>query len=196
ARVGLVAAVDRFDPDRGSDFVSYAVPTIMGEIRRYFRDATWMISVPRRLKELNRAVSRAVGELSVELGSSPRPQQIANRLGISLEAVYDGLRAGMAYQADSLDAPASQQDDERPAGTAAVVESDVEQIDNRETLHSALAELPEREQDIVRMRFEDELTQSEIAHRMGISQVHVSRLLTRSVARLREAFLPELPAET
>ena len=192
ARVGLVAAVDRFDPDRGSDFVSYAVPTIMGEVRRYFRDATWMVSVPRRLKELNRAVFRAVGELSVELGSAPRPQQIATRLGISLEAVYDGLRAGMAYQADSLDTPASQHDDDgRLANTAAVVDSGVEQIDNRETLHSALADLPEREQDIVKLRFEDELTQSEIARRMGLSQVHVSRLLTRSVARLRAAFLPE-----
>lgn len=187
ARVGLVAAVDRFDPERGSDFVSYAVPTIMGEIRRYFRDATWMVAVPRRLKELNRAIFRAIGELNVELGASPRPQQIAARLGVSLEAVYEGLQAGMAYQAESLDTPAAAQDD-HPVGK---IESGTEQVDNHETLHAALAELPEREQDIVKLRFEDELTQSQIAKRMGISQVHVSRLLTHSVAQLREAFLPD-----
>jgi RNA polymerase sigma-B factor len=187
ARVGLVAAVDRFDPQRGSDFVSFAVPTIMGEVRRYFRDATWMVAVPRRLKELNRAVFRAIGELNTELGASPRPQQIADRIGVSLEAVYEGLRAGMAYQADSLDTPGSAQDD-YPAGK---VESGVDKVDNHETLHTALAELPEREQDIVKLRFEDELTQSQIAKRMGISQVHVSRLLTHSVAQLREAFLPD-----
>jgi RNA polymerase sigma-B factor len=192
ARVGLVAAVDRFDPSRGKDFVSFAVPTIMGEIRRYFRDSTWMVSVPRRLKELNRSVFRVVGELTVELGCSPRPQQIANRLGISLEAVYEGLQAGMAYQADSLDAPSPrQEDDERVAEPVGVVDSGMDKVDNRETLNSALAELPEREQDIVRLRFVDELTQSQIAGRMGISQVHVSRLLTHSVAQLREAFLPE-----
>jgi RNA polymerase sigma-B factor len=187
ARVGLVAAIDRFDPARGSDFVSYAVPTIMGEVRRYFRDATWMVAVPRRLKELNRSIFQAINDLNAELGASPRPQQIANRLGVSLEAVYEGLQAGMAYQADSLDTPATTQE-EYPAGK---VESGVDTIDNRETLHSALAELPEREQDIVKLRFEDELTQSQIAERIRVSQVHVSRLLTHSIAQLREAFLPD-----
>jgi RNA polymerase sigma-B factor len=164
----------------------------MGEIRRHFRDATWMVSVPRRLKELNRSLFRTVGDLSIELGRSPRPQQIANRLGISLEAVYEGLQAGMAYQADSLDAPSPRQDgDERLPGRVGVVDSGMDKVDNRETLHGALAELPDRERDIVRLRFVDELTQSQIAARMGISQVHVSRLLTQSVAQLREAFLPE-----
>jgi RNA polymerase sigma-B factor len=191
ARVGLVAAMDRFDPERGSDFVSFAVPTIMGEIRRYFRDATWMVSVPRRLKELNRSVFKAAADLSTELGRSPRPQQIASRLGISLEAVYEGLQAGLAYRADSLDAPPPQRDEDREPSPVGVVDSGVDEVDNRETLHSALAELPEREQDIVRMRFVDELTQSEIAARVGISQVHVSRLLTHSVAQLRSAFLPD-----
>jgi RNA polymerase sigma-B factor len=191
ARVGLVAAMDRFDPARGKDFVSFAVPTIMGEVRRYFRDSTWMVSVPRRLKELNRSVFRAAGELAVELGCSPRPQQIASKLGISLEAVYEGLQAGMAYQADSLDAPSPRQEDDERATEPVVVDSGMDQVDNRETLHSALAELPEREQNIVRLRFVDELTQSQIAGRMGLSQVHVSRLLTHSVAQLREAFLPE-----
>ncbi len=192
ARIGLIGAVDRFDPDHGSDFVSFAVPTIMGEVRRYFRDSTWMISVPRPLKELNRSISRAVAALTVELGRAPRPQQIAARLGISLEAVYEGLQAGMAYQADSLDKPPVRQGDDDPEpnqiGTA---DPGLDQVENRETLHSALAKLPERETAIVRMRFFEEMTQSEIAARMGISQVHVSRLLASTVARLRQAFLPE-----
>jgi RNA polymerase sigma-B factor len=192
ARVGLIGAVDRFDPSRGRDFVAFAVPTIMGEIRRYFRDSTWMVTVPRPLKELNRSVFRAVGELTAELGHSPRPKQIASRLGISLEAVYEGLQAGLAYQADSLDSPSPRQDDEdRTDNAIGAVASDAELVENRETLHSALAELPDREQRIVRMRYVDELTQSQIAERVGISQVHVSRLLTQSVAQLREAFLPD-----
>ncbi len=192
ARIGLIGAVDRFDASRGTDFVSFAVPTIMGEIRRFFRDSTWMVSVPRPLKELNRSVFRAVGDLTAELGRAPRPQQIANRLGISLEAVYEGLQAGMAYRPDSLDTPSPrQEDDDRQADAIGAVDSDAELVENRETLHSALADLPDREQRIVRMRFVDELTQSQIATSIGISQVHVSRLLTQSVARLREAFLAD-----
>ena len=192
ARLGLIGAVDRFDPCRGKDFVSFAVPTIMGEIRRFFRDSTWMVSVPRPLKELNRSVFRAVSDLTAELGHAPRPRQIANRLGISLEAVYEGLQVGMAYQADSLDAPSPRQDeDDRSADSIGAVSSGAELVENRETLHSAMAELPDREQRIVRMRYVDELTQSQIASRVGISQVHVSRLLMHSVAQLREAFLPE-----
>lgn len=192
ARMGLLGAVDRFDPDRGSDFVSFAVPTIMGEIRRYFRDATWMISVPRPLKELNRTISRAIAALEVESGRSPRPQQIAARLGISLEAVYEGLQAGMAYHADSLDnpAPRQQEDDCQPARFGAV-DPGLDHVENRQTLRSALAELPQRDAEIVRMRFFEELTQSQIAARIGVSQVHVSRLLASAVARLRTAFLPE-----
>jgi RNA polymerase sigma-B factor len=191
ARVGLIAAVDRFDPERGSDFVSFAVPTIMGEIRRYFRDATWMVAVPRRLKELNRSVAKAASELANELGQAPRPKQIAARLGISLEAVYEGLQAGMAYQADSLDAPARPDEEENGSREPGDVDPGLGVVENRETLQSALADLPERETEIVRMRFFEELTQRQIADRLGISQVHVSRLLRGCVAQLREAFLTE-----
>ena len=191
--LGLLGAVDRFDPERGSDFVSFAVPTIMGEVRRYFRDSTWMISVPRPLKELNRSISRAAASLAVELGRSPRPKQIAARLGISLEAVYEGLQAGLAYQADSLDKPPVRQDDDTPApNQLGFTDPGVDRVENREALHSALAKVPEREAEIVRMRFCDELTQSEIAKRMGISQVHVSRLLANTVAQLRQSLLPEV----
>jgi RNA polymerase sigma-B factor len=192
ALVGLIGAVDRFDPERGSDFVSFAVPTIMGEVRRYFRDSTWMISVPRPLKELNRSISRAAAALTVELGHSPRPKQIAARLGISLEAVYEGLQAGLAYQADSLDKPSVRQDDDAPGPSQiGFTDPGVDRVENRESLRSALARLPEREAQIVRMRFGEELTQSEIASRMGISQVHVSRLLASTVAQLRHALLAE-----
>jgi RNA polymerase sigma-B factor len=191
ARLGLVGAVNRFDPHRGTDFVSFAVPTIMGEIRRYFRDATWMLSVPRRLKELNRSISRATAELENELGRAPRPAQIAARMGISLEAVYEGLRAGMAYRAESLDVPAVRHEDYGETPQLGCVDTGLESVENSETLHTALAELPDRETEILRMRFFEELTQREIAARMGISQVHVSRLLAHSVARLRDSVLCE-----
>lgn len=191
ARVGLISAVDRFDPDRGTDFVAFAVPTIMGEIRRYFRDATWMISVPRGLKELNRSIAKVVAELTTESGQSPRPQQIATRLGISLEAVYEGLQVGMAYQADTLDTVDAGQDDaDYHPDRLGSPDPGLDRIEDRQTLRSALAELPDREAAIVRLRFFDELTQSQIAERIGISQVHVSRLLARAVAQLRTAFVP------
>lgn len=192
AMVGLIGAIDRFDPDRGSDFVAFAVPTIMGEIRRYFRDSTWLLTVPRPLKELNRSISRAATALSVEIGRSPRPQQIAARLGISLEAVYEGLQAGLAYQADSLDSRSARQDDDDPEPSQiGIVDPGLDRVENRETLYTALARLPERETAIVRMRFFEELTQSQIAARLGISQVHVSRLLAHTVGKLREAFVVE-----
>ena len=192
AMLGLLGAIDRFDPERGRDFVVFAVPTIMGEIRRYFRDSTWIVTVPRPLKELNRSISRASATLTVELGRSPRPRQIAERLGISLEAVYEGLQVGMAYQADSLDSRGGKPDDDgaepEQIGTA---DPGLDRVENRETLHSAIARLPSRETEIVRLRFFEELTQSQIAERLGISQVHVSRLLAHSVRQLRRAFLPD-----
>lgn len=192
AMIGLLGAVDRFDLDRGSDFIAFAVPTIMGEVRRYFRDSTWVVAVPRRLKELNRSIARAVTALSVELGQAPRPQQIAEHLGISLEAVYEGLQAGVAYQADSLDSRTGRADgDDAEPAQFGREDPGMAQVDNRETLHSALADLPERETAIVRMRFFDEMTQSQIADRLGISQVHVSRLLAHTVKRLRESFVTD-----
>jgi RNA polymerase sigma-B factor len=192
ARVGLIGAVDRFNPDRGTDFVAFAVPTIMGEVRRYFRDSTWMIQVPRPLKELNRSISSAVATLTAELGCAPRPHKIAGRLGISLEAVYEGLQAGMAYQASSLDIPAVRPgDDPRERGQLGVVDPGLDLVENRQTLRLALAGLPPRQAEIVRMRFFEERTQDDIAARIGISQVHVSRLLAGAVAQLRTAFVPE-----
>ncbi len=156
AMIGLLGAVDRFDPERGSDFVSFAVPTIVGEVRRYFRDATWVISVPRRLKELNRSIAKVVAELTTESGQSPRPQQIATRLGISLEAVYEGLQVGMAYHADSLDTRGSGQEDDYHPDWLGSLDPGLDRIEDRQTLRSALAELPDREAAIVRLRFFDD----------------------------------------
>lgn len=188
ARLGLIYAVDRFDPERG-DFVAYAVPTIMGEVRRYFRDFTWTVSVPRRLKELNRKIASAVNELVLEHGTSPRPAQIAAHLGLPIEDVYQGLQAGMAYHPDSLDLP-SPRDDGSDSMQAQLGDFDnrFEHVENRETLDEAMARLPRREAEIIRLRFFEELTQSQIAQRMGISQVHVSRLLAQSLAILRTSF--------
>ena len=190
--IGLLGAVDRFDPERGSDFSRFAVPTIMGEVRRYFRDSTWIVAVPRRLKERTASIARAVTELTVELGRAPRPRQIAAKLGISLEAVYEGLQAGMAYQADSLDNRSGRPGEDPEPAQFGRLDPGMDRVDNRETLHNALATLPERETEIVRLRFFEELTQSQIAAKLGISQVHVSRMLAHIVKRLREAVVPDM----
>ena len=191
ARMGLIYAVDRFDPARG-DFVAFAVPTIMGEVRRYFRDFSWTIRVPRGLKELNRKIATAVSELSIANDAAPRPAQIAAHLGLPVENVYQGLRAGMAYHPDSLDIP-SPRDDGPNAGLAEFGRADhgFERVENRETLDDAMTRLPRREAEIVRLRFFDELTQGQIGLRMGLSQVHVSRLLARSLTTLRHSFFDE-----
>jgi RNA polymerase sigma-B factor len=192
ARLGLIHAVDRFDPGRGTDFVVFAVPTIMGEVRRYFRDSTWMVQVPRPLKELNRSISSAVVTLTEETSCSPRPRQIAARLGISPEAVYEGLRAGLAYQASSLDIPSVRPgEDSRERSQLGAVDPGLDLVENRQTLRLALAGLPRRQIEIVHMRFFEEMTQEDIAARIGISQVHVSRLLAGAVAHLRAAFVPD-----
>jgi RNA polymerase sigma-B factor len=186
ARVGLVLAVDRFDPTRGTDFVSFAVPTITGEVRRYFRDMTWALGVPRRLKELRTSVGAAAMRLAQETGRSPRPQQIATKLGISVEEVYEGLQAGYAYRTEPLE-PYTRDDSpelERQARLGRV-DKEIDLVEDRTDLYPALARLPDRERSIVIMRFFENLTQTEIGQRLGISQMHVSRLLAQSLAMLR-----------
>jgi RNA polymerase sigma-B factor len=188
AMIGLIGAVGRFDPARGSDFLSFAVPTITGEIRRYFRDATWHVHVPRRLKELSSQVNSAATELSARLGRSPRPKEIAAKLGISVEDVYEGLQAGYAYHSDSLEAPDTESSDstslDRQFGQ---LDDQLTLVEDREILAKALAVLPRREATIVLMRFGENLTQSQIAQRIGLSQMHVSRLLAASLAKMRQA---------
>ncbi len=189
AAIGLIQAVDRFDPTRGSDFLAFAVPTITGEVRRYFRDATWAVRVPRRVKELHASITAKSTELSLELGRAPRPSELAEALDRPVEEIYEGLVAANAYHSGSLDELVSSGDgatvsvgdllgeeDERLAGVV-----------DREALLPALAKLPERERAIVVLRFFGNLTQTQIADRVGLSQMHVSRLLSSSIATMRSA---------
>jgi RNA polymerase sigma-B factor len=193
ARIGLINAVDRFDPNRGTDFLSFAVPTITGEVRRYFRDATWAVRVPRRLKELHAAISAASAQLSQELGRSPRPKEIAAALSMPVEEVYEGLQAGFGYHTDSLDNSTDDDGHSPAASRLGEVDSALELVEDREALIPALATLPEREATIVVLRFFGNLTQTQIADRIGISQMHVSRLLSASLAQLRAVLTADPP---
>lgn len=189
ARLGLVNAVDRFDPERGSDFVSFAVPTIMGEVRRHFRDTGWAVRVPRRMKELHIALNKATAELSQQLGRAPTVAELAAELDLDREEVAEGLVAGNAYQTVSVDRSA--QTDSGGNGVALAdtlgeYDSALSEVENHETLRPLLAALPERERTVVLLRFFGNMTQTQIAERIGVSQMHVSRLLTKTLAQLRE----------
>jgi RNA polymerase sigma-B factor len=185
--VGLIGAVDRFDPHRGLDFLSFAVPTITGEIRRHFRDHTWAMRVPRRLKDIQSSMSSAIAPLSQELGRAPRPSEIAERLGVPVADVLDGLTAQQAYRNDSLDQLAEAGDSPFARG-AGGVDADIEGVEDRETLGPLLDALPERERRILILRFFGNRTQTQIAEVVGVSQMHVSRLLDRTLKDLRERF--------
>lgn len=183
--IGLLGAVDRFDPAHGSDFLSYAVPTITGEIRRHFRDRTWAMRVPRRLKDLQSTIAGAVGPLSQELGRAPRPSEIAARLGLDVDEVLEGLDAQQAYRNTSLDELVAGADTPL-TDTLGSVDKELEKVEYRESLAPLLEELPERERTILLLRFFGNMTQTQIADRVGVSQMHVSRLLAQTLARLRE----------
>jgi RNA polymerase sigma-B factor len=191
ATVGLIHAVDRFDPTRGTDFLSFAVPTVMGEIRRYFRDSSWSVRVPRRLKELHLSISGAGNELSQRLGRAPTPSEIAAHLGLKKEEVYEGLEAGNAYHSVSLDDMLTQDSDNTSLGEMlGEADSGLEGVDNHESLLPLVRNLPERERTILLLRFFGNLTQTQIADKIGISQMHVSRLLSRTLEQLRSGMLP------
>lgn len=187
ARVGLVNAVIRFDVNAGSDFVSFAVPTIMGEVRRHFRDNSWSVKVPRRLKELHLRLGSATAELSQRLGRAPTPTELAAELEMDRDEVVEGLVAGSSYNTLSIDSGGSGSE-EAPAiaDTLGDVDLTLDQIENRESLRPLLAALPERERTVLVLRFFESMTQTQIAERVGISQMHVSRLLAKSLARLRD----------
>ncbi|WP_132878487.1 SigB/SigF/SigG family RNA polymerase sigma factor [Tamaricihabitans halophyticus] len=182
ATIGLINAVDRYDPNRGTDFLSFAVPTVMGEVRRHFRDTGWAVRVPRRLKELHLAISSASARLAQTLGRAPTPRELAADLGLGTDEVHQGLAASNVYRSVSID-------DAQPTGQPELAISDYDdelrQVENREALEPALNALPERERAIVLLRFFGNLSQTQIAERIGISQMHVSRLLTRTLTRLR-----------
>ncbi|MDZ4249503.1 MAG: RNA polymerase sigma factor SigF [Candidatus Nanopelagicales bacterium] len=190
--VGLINAVDRFDTSRGVEFSTFATPTIVGEIKRYFRDKGWAVKVPRRLQELRLAIVRSSAELAQKSGSSPTVAELAAELKISEEEVLEGLESAQAYATSSLDAGSSDPDESATlSDTLGTDDKDLEGVDNRESLKPLLAALPERERRILLLRFFDNKTQSEIAEEIGISQMHVSRLLGSTLADLREGLLDE-----
>jgi RNA polymerase sigma-B factor len=188
ARVGLVNAVVRFDIEAGSDFVSFAVPTIMGEVRRHFRDNSWSVKVPRRLKELHLRLGAATADLSQRLGRAPTATELAGELGMDRDEVIEGLVAGSSYNTLSIDSGGGSDDDDARAiaDTLGDVDAGLDQIENRESLRPLLEALPERERTVLVLRFFESMTQTQIADRVGISQMHVSRLLSKSLARLRD----------
>jgi RNA polymerase sigma-B factor len=192
ATIGLIKSVDRFDLERGVEFSTYATPTIVGEIKRHFRDKGWAIRVPRRLQELKLALTKATGELSQKNGRAPTVHELAEHLGLSEEEVLEGLESANAYSAVSLDAPDGGDDDSPAvADSLGMVDEALEGVEYRESLKPLLEKLPAREKKILMLRFFGGMTQSQIAGELGISQMHVSRLLARTLAQLREGLLAE-----
>jgi RNA polymerase sigma-B factor len=188
ASLGLVKAVDRYDPSRGHAFASFAVPTILGELKRYFRDSGWAVHVPRGPQERALKVEEAQQRLTLKTGRSPTVDQIAQYLEMSTEDVLGALQAGQAYDALSLDAPRPSRDgDADTYGDSLGCEDErYELVDADVTVAEALCHLPERERRVLQLRFVEDLTQTEIAKRIGVSQMQVSRLLRRSLEQLRE----------
>ena len=187
AMIGLLKAVERFDPEHGSSFSSFATPTILGELRRYFRDSTWAVRVPRQLQERVLAMSGVVGTLTQRLGRSPSPKEIADETGMTEEDVLEALEADGAYGTTQLEPPSdSGYRPDTSARLADAPEDRTEQVVERRLLaESLVGKLSEREREIVEMRFVEGLTQSQIAERIGVSQMQVSRLLTRALATMR-----------
>ncbi len=185
--LGLIGAVDRFEPGRGVDFLSFAVPTITGEIRRYFRDRSRTIRIPRRIIQQQAGLYEAANQLTQRLRRAPRPSELAEHLGISREEVIEILQVHMTASPSSLDEQPP--DDERPGRTLAAALGDVDPglglVEDRMAVAPLLAQLPDRERRILQLRFFHDMTQTEIAALTGISQMHVSRLLSRTLSTLR-----------
>ena len=188
ASLGLVKAVERFDPDRGFAFTSFAVPTIVGELKRYFRDTGWALHVDRSAQERARRIAAARKEISSQRGRAPTVGELAEFLECSGEEVLDGLQIGDAYDTVSLDAPRAGEDDGAVSRLEAIGGEDrrLTRVDDQATIFAAAQCLPERERQILFLRFGEDLTQTEIAERVGVSQMQVSRLLRRSLQRLRD----------
>ena len=184
---GLVKAVDRFDLDRGVAFSSYAVPTIMGEIKRHFRDRTWAVRVPRDLQEMALRVDRVVGELTRELARQPSVSEVAAAVGAEDETVLEALEASAAYRATSLETPRGGEGDagDTLADGVGAPDDGFARAEDRALLERLMRNLTDREREVVRMRFEEDLTQAEIGELIGVSQMQVSRILRRAIARLR-----------
>jgi len=186
ASLGLVKAVERFDPDRGFAFTSFAVPTIVGELKRYFRDTGWAIHVDRGAQERARKINEARQAISARTGRPPRVDELAQYLELSEEEVLDGLQVAEAYGTVSLDAPVAGEEDASRLDVMGDEDMRLGLVDDQTTIFAAARHLPQRERESLFLRFGEDLTQSEIAERVGVSQMQVSRLLRRSLQRLRQ----------
>jgi len=188
--VGLIKAIDRFDHERGVEFTTYATPTIIGEIKRHFRDKGWSVKVPRRLQELNLAVNRAVEALALELGRSVTVSDLAARLGASVEEIIESQELGQAYNVLSLDTELAADGEARSATLLDYVgaqDEALELFENKANLEAAIHVLDPRERVIVYLRFYENLSQTEIANRLNVSQMHVSRLQARALSKLKQS---------
>ena len=185
--IGLIKSIDRFDSDRGVEFSTYATPTIIGEIKRYFRDKGWAIRVPRRLQELRMQIGTTSAELTQSLGRSPTPRELAEAIGCTMEEIIEGIESSNAYSTLSLDAS----DDNDDGGSATILDAlgvddaGLEHVEIRESIKPLLDRLDPREKKILLLRFFKNMTQSQIADEIGVSQMHVSRLLNRTLEELR-----------
>ncbi|OKI25132.1 SigB/SigF/SigG family RNA polymerase sigma factor [Streptomyces sp. CB03911] len=189
--IGLIKAIDRFDPTLDYEFSTFALPTIIGEIKRYFRDTSWMVHVPRRMQELRLTLAKARDHLQQDLDRAPTPREIAQHLSMDEQDVIEGLKAAEAYSTHSLDMPGDEDAEGSIAARFAVEEKGFEAVLDLESLKPLVAVLPERERAILSMRFGAEMTQSQIGEHLGVSQMHISRILNRTLSRLREALLTE-----
>ena len=189
--IGLVKATDRFDPDRGVEFSTYATPTVLGEIKRYFRDKCWSVRVSRRLQELRMAIAHASEGLTQRNGHAPTVSELATALGVTSDEIIEGLEAAGAYSTVSLDPPDNGDETPYVSALLGVTDPGLEAVEDRESLRPLLATLSVRDRAILRMRFFQSMTQSEIAAVLGISQMHVSRLLARTLTQLHARLLVE-----
>ena len=193
ASLGLVKAIDRFDAGRGTSFSSYAVPTISGELRRHFRDYTWSLRVPRELQERAIKVGKTESALTLELGRAPTAAELADRLDCTVEELLEARDAAGANRMSSLDAPVGGEEEDDGGSLAELLGADdarLEELERELTVESALASLDERSRTILRLRFNEELTQAAIGERVGLSQMHVSRLIRQALETLQDAARP------
>jgi len=185
--IGLIKAIDRFEISKGFEFSTFATPTIVGEIKRHFRDKTWAVRVPRRLQELGASVTKATTELTQKLDRSPTPKEIAKHLGITVDDVAEALESNAAYSTVSLDV--TSETSTSVGETFGALDEALEGVEYRESLKPLLSQLDDREKRILQMRFFDNLSQSQIATELGISQMHVSRILNKVLTHLREGLI-------
>ncbi len=188
--LGLIKAIERFDPERGTEFTTYATPTIVGEIKRHFRDKGWAIKVPRRLQEFNASVAKTTEELTSQLGRVPTPDEIAKKLEVSPEDVLEAQELGQSYNLLSIDSELDADDSRKTSSLLDYLGRDdfqLEQVEDRLALHRAFSSLPSRERLLMYLRFFENRSQSEVAKVLNISQMHVSRLQARSLETMRQA---------